>query len=241
MPIDYVVRQGDCISSIAFSHGHFWQTIWNHPNNSQLKTSRKDPNILFEGDIVHIPDLEERTEQASTEKRHTYVMKGVPARLRMQLFEEVEDPPPESSAGSSNDMSVHQDPSHDPARRRDQPRANVEYVLEIDGRSIRGTTDGEGRIDQPLPPNAVRGTLTIAPGTERESVLQLTLGAMDPVTEIIGVCKRLNHLGFYGGDANEMTPELQAALRAFQEKYGLEATGEADQATRDKLLQVHGS
>ena len=53
---DYPVKQGDSLASIAFDHGLFWQSVWNHPNNARLKQQRGSPNILKPGDVVFVPD-----------------------------------------------------------------------------------------------------------------------------------------------------------------------------------------
>jgi hypothetical protein len=38
----YTVKQGDCISNIAFKYGFFPDTIWNDSKNSKLRQDRKD-------------------------------------------------------------------------------------------------------------------------------------------------------------------------------------------------------
>lgn len=128
---EYTVKQGDCISSIAKKNGLFWEKVWDHPNNSQLKQKRKDPNILYPGDIVFVPDKEEKEESGATEQRHRFRKKGVPAKLHLQLLED------------------------------DEPRANESYTLIIDGNLLSGTTDSDGRLEQTVPPDGKNAKLLV--------------------------------------------------------------------------------
>src|SRR5436190_441453 len=122
MPIRYNVQPGDCISSIAFEHGLFPDTIWDDPANAALKAKRKNPNVLADGDVVAIPDKRPRTEPVETTKRHTFRRKGVPARLRIRLQE--------------NGM----------------PLANLAFKLTGSGFEVSGQTDGGGLVDVSIPP-----------------------------------------------------------------------------------------
>jgi len=128
---EYTVRQGDCISSIAKKNGLFWEKVWDHPNNSQLKQKRKDPNILYPGDMVFVPDKEEKEESGATEQRHRFRKKGVPAKIRLKVLDE------------------------------NQPRANQSYTFEVDGVLFSGVTDSEGNLEHVIPPDAKKGKLLI--------------------------------------------------------------------------------
>ncbi|MEJ7712150.1 MAG: hypothetical protein WKF84_20390 [Pyrinomonadaceae bacterium] len=81
MPEDYIVRAGDCINSIAFERGFFWETLWGHPKNAELKSKRRNPNILKEGDVVHIPDLTIKEESRATEGQHHFKLKGAAGQI----------------------------------------------------------------------------------------------------------------------------------------------------------------
>lgn len=243
MPEDYIVQTGDCISSLAFERGFFWETIWNHPQNAELKQKRTDPNILKEGDVVHIPDKELKEESCATDQKHKFKVKGVPAKLRMRLMEEPkkEEKPAEESA--SGDDSHVEDPDFNPEPVEHVPIKNASYVLEVDGKVIsEGTTDGDGKIEVELPPNARDGRLIIRQGTPEERVMTLNLGGMDPMTEVSGVRKRLANLGFpCQSTGDDLTDDLASALRLFQQQNELDVTGKIDAATKDKIKQLHGS
>src|SRR5687767_8364374 len=100
MAEDYTIEAGDCVSSVAFERGFFWETLWNHPNNSELKSLRGDPNVLCEGDVLHVPDKTPKEDSAATEQTHQYKLKGCPAKLRLRVIEE--PPPPEQQAQASS-------------------------------------------------------------------------------------------------------------------------------------------
>src|SRR4030095_14342956 len=55
----YTVKQGDHVAGIAFRFGlSDFRTIWDHPNNTELKNKRQNPNVLFPGDVLYVPDRE---------------------------------------------------------------------------------------------------------------------------------------------------------------------------------------
>jgi N-acetylmuramoyl-L-alanine amidase len=239
MPQDHLVRQGECLVAIADQYGHFWETLWNHPKNSTLKQLRKDPNILMPGDQIHIPDKESRTEQGATEQRHRFQARGTPAKLRLRLTGS-----PEPSDERAEQVAPGQGEYVEPDPEDDEPEAlsGTPYALYVDGEMLaEGETDGDGRLEEVIPPGSGSGTLVLDPGTEKERILALNLGRMDPVEELTGVCKRLRNLGIdCPTEQQTMTPEIQQALQKFQRLESLEVTGEADDQTRERLKELHG-
>jgi len=206
---DYIVKQGDCIESIAYKHGLLGESIWNDPRNAELNRIRMEPNALLPGDRVHIRIKQEKQIQAATEQRHTFRRLGVPSRLCIRLILD------------------------------NRIRANEPYTLQIDKNLISGITDAEGKIQIAISPNARSGKLIIGPDQEE---YELDLGHIDPIGEISGIQGRLNNLGFFCGEAKGiLSSETQEALRKFQKTYKLPESGEPDEATRQKIVELHGS
>jgi N-acetylmuramoyl-L-alanine amidase len=242
---DYVVSSGDCMSSIAKAHGHFWETLWNHPDNADLKAARRDPNILLPGDRVSVPPIRQRDEGRPTDQRHTFCRRGEPSKFRLRLIEPKKDERTITDAPQpryeGKDV-VTEDPEPPSGAVEDEPRASVPYVLEIDGTTTNGTTDGDGYVEAVIPGSARAGRLVLNPGTAHEEEFRLMLGHLDPISEFVGVKQRLANLTFDCGDqSNEMTPGLRTAIEAFQQKLGLEPTGELTDELRQKIRELHGS
>ena len=119
----------------------------------------------------------------------------------------------------------------------EDPRASQEFKLTVDGVLFSGTTDADGLLEVHLPATSKKGKLVIGPD---EFTIEIDFGYLDPITEITGIQKRLNNLGYYCGEPdgtlNEMTKD---ALADFQLRFGLFDSGEIDDETLDMLEQVH--
>jgi hypothetical protein len=217
MPKTHVVSPGDCILSLADENGLFWETLWDAPENADLRSRCKDPNTLLSGDSVFIPDLRHKDVSVKTDAKHRFRRKGVPGKLVLRL------------AFANGD-----------------PRANVRFQLTIDGAVKSGTTDADGYLRVTLPCNAASGTLKILRNPEdddsEDEELELTLGALPPGDDVGGIQARLANLGC--GDLEEdgtLGPKTQAALKTFQRANDLPDTGQPDAATCDRLRELHGS
>lgn len=212
MPINYPVKPGDCISSIAYEHGFFPDTLWNHPNNAELKRKRKNLNVLLPGDIVFIPDLRIKELPEPTNQVHKYRLKNVPAKLRIQFMFD------------------------------GKPRANVPYELTIDEKLVSkpgDRTDSEGFVFYSIAPDAKTGKLILFEGDE-ETEYELVLGTLYPISNTSGVHQRLFNLGYYFGPINDtFTDETKEAILEFQKDVGLAQTGELDEATKNRLQNTH--
>src|SRR5215831_7706893 len=83
----HIVKQGEHIPGLAFRFGFLdYRAIWDHPENAALKDERQNPNVLYPGDRVFIPDKNIRVADAATDRRHIYVLLHTePLRLRIRI------------------------------------------------------------------------------------------------------------------------------------------------------------
>ena len=210
----YTVVQGDHLSKIAKENGFpDYHIIWDHPNNADLKKKRDNPNVLNPGDQLFIPDMEEKQESGATEKRHTFVVKREPLKLRLVLEDSEK-----------------------------KPIANAQYALLVEGTVTQGTTDAQGHIEQEIPQDAQEGTLVLrGEGIPFRGVpIPIKIGHLDPVEEVSGQVARLKNMGYCAADVAEDDDALESAVKAFQRDHGLTVDGKCDPSTQARLKKVHG-
>src|SRR4051812_22235700 len=169
----YVVEQGDYIARIANQNGFGdYRTIWDDPLNADLKQLRKNPNVLFPGDVIAIPDPEQRKESRVTGKKHVFATTVKPIRIRIVVEDLYE-----------------------------RPLANTACELKINGETLPLTTDDRGMIDQVVAPvvNTAKLIFHGADSTLDELDITLYVGHLDPVDRPTGQRARLNNLGYFAG------------------------------------------
>ena len=170
----YTVQQGDYLSRIAKQNGFpDYTVIWNDPNNAQLKQTRQNPSVLYPGDQVYIPDKQQRQESGSTEQRHPFIVNRGTLMLRLILEDAFEE-----------------------------PVANAQCALTVDGQVSQPTTDGTGKIELEIPQDAQSATLVIrSDETAFQNIpIPIQIGALDPVDQVSGQIARLNNLGYFAGN-----------------------------------------
>ena len=206
------VQQGKSVASLAYKNGLFWETVWNHPKNENLRKLREDHNILFPGDEVFIPPLRIKEVNVSTGKPVKFRKKGVPEKLNLQFF--------------NLDR---------------EPYGGVDYELLMEGRSWRGKLDDQGWLHVDIPPDSQHGRITLGT-QEDAWTIDLDLGHLDPITELTGLQARLRNLGYFHGEiTGQKTEDFLSAVHAFRTAHGLEVNFEIGDDFQAKLKEIHGA
>jgi hypothetical protein len=218
MPKEITIKQGDTMIRIAHAHGFgTWEVIWNDPANEPLRQRRSEPQVLYEGDTVVIPDKATKVVSCSSNAMHRFQLKSPRCFLRICLKDQW-----------------------------GKPYKDEAYEFSAGGRVWKGRTEPDGIVSVTVPPSTTEGTLKFRPDPDNEDAFvtcTVMIGHLDPVSEITGVQGRLNNLGFScGGENGTIGEKTKQALRFFQ-LYSShhDPKGELDEPTRQALLERHGN
>lgn len=212
----HIVSQGEHLSGIAANYGFTsYHEIWDHPNNADLKGKRKNPNVLFPGDRLFVPDRETGKYSRSTDKRHTFKVKQSPLKLRLVLQDQYE-----------------------------KPIDSANCLLVVEGDSHKLTTDSQGKLELVIPPTARSAYLVVQDPEETPHdgiAVSIKIGDLDPVEEISGQQARLRNLGYFWGEVDgNSSQDFLSAVEEFQCENQLTVDGICGPQTQAKLKQEHG-
>jgi hypothetical protein len=117
------IEPGDHLAAIAAEHGFSDpQTLWQAPENAELRQRRRNPSLLAPGDQLFVPDKQAKKVTVATGATHKFQLKDASVRLRIKL--------------------------RDPL---DHPIANATCEVELDGAATTAQLDGDGLLDVEMP------------------------------------------------------------------------------------------
>jgi N-acetylmuramoyl-L-alanine amidase len=210
--LQYKVKQGDCLSRIAQRFHYTVDKLSKLPENKHLQENRRTKDILFPGDIVYIPEIEVRSEKASSGARHKYKLQPTPKmEVALCLMSE------------------------------ERPRVKLACKLVLEQRQgpanvVEAFTDENGvvRFDIPLWVNS--GVLKI----DACESYHLLFANLDPVTTVSGAQQRLANLGHFVDCNNKFDENTQSAFLKFQKDEGITESGLLDDEMMTALENRHG-
>ncbi|MFO1063535.1 MAG: LysM domain-containing protein [Pirellulales bacterium] len=218
--IKHVVQEGDCLSKIAKHYGFTWKKLWDYGPNATLKAKREDPNLLYPGDIVVIPEKSPKMESKGTNQKHTFKKRTELPTFQIRLLFE------------------------------GAPLANFDAELTFQSPSWSATktgkTDSDGNLlieSSPkirIPGDTPGATLLIGnkPYQIRYSIC---LSSLPDHKTAAGASIRLYNLGYTSSIINEsQIDELQPAIVRYARSKQQKSNGELSESVKSELKKDHG-
>ena len=211
-----LTQPGECLASLSEKFGFpDFHTILDHGPNAAFKAARLNPNMLLPNDSIEIPDIVPKKESLGEDSIHEIRVKQPEARLKLRLADD-----------------------------QDVPFAGKKFTLTIGSTVITGTTDGDGLINEIIPPGDTSGEVIFFPEGDGAPLvgysIPLQLGFLHPPETISGLKARLFNLGYPVGPIDEvLDPLTVVGVNMFQKDQKLTVNGTLDAPTKAKILKLH--
>lgn len=213
----HVVRQGECLSTIAKQYGfRDYRVLYDHIANAELKRLRPNPNLIYPGDTVVLPDKAVKSAAADTTAVHRYRLTSRRKILRIKLQDA------HGELLSEHGYCLTWSPS---------------------GQPIEGTSDAEGLLEQRVP-DGVSGAVLAVAGEEQPRHLRFQhLNPLHDTADegISGVQARLMNLGYDPGPIDgKLGKWTRSAAALFARDVGLTSEDPQTPAFLAALQKAHG-
>jgi peptidoglycan hydrolase-like protein with peptidoglycan-binding domain len=123
-----------------------------------------------------------------------------------------------------------------------QPMANLNCKLHVEGDVLELKTDGDGLIEREIPETSQSALVTYTDlGSGLDVGIPIKIGHLDPLEEVSGQKGRLNNLGYNAGRVDQGPDEqFKIAVQEFQCDFELKVDGVCGSSTQAKLKEIHG-
>lgn len=209
----HTVAQGETLLKIAKHYGlDSAAAVYDHPDNEPFRAQRPNPDLIYPGDRIVVPDPgEQPVKQGITNRRSVFVKTTATEYLRMRL---------DGCQGKKALLSVG--------------GRSLEATV-----SDAGLVEFE--LPEDAPATATLQLYLTEGSSEPSHNLNVKLAYLDPVETLSGIQARCNNLGFDCGIVDGvMGSKTREGIKRFQASVGLEQDGEAGSKTQEKLRESYG-
>ena len=209
----YVVRQGDYLAKLAYTHGFDAKAVWEHTKNAPLRHLRHSPDLLYPGDVVYLPSQAARGLPIVRGGEHSFRAQRATTSLTLSFSDE---------AG---------------------PLANESFVVQGDGVEQEGCSDAVGSITIDVPVTAQHVQVLFPQRKLVFPVRIGFMDPLDETTGLRKRLHHLGYLVDLDlEDPPELAQaQLTAAVAAFQRQHHIDPSGRATAETLKALRAAHGS
>lgn len=212
--VPHVVRRGEHASGLAYAHGVSVETVWNHPQNAELRKKRTNPDVLAPTDVLWLP---RKREQAWSSVPAGGTVKFVASVPRQVIKVRI----------CGNDG---------------KPLSGVAFEVEnaVVRPPAKTDTDGTATFEVDVLTKSV--VIRVPERKLAIPVLVGDLDPVSTLSGAIGRLRNLGYCGHepLGLATADSAAYGEFLLSWFQREHELPVTGELDQATQDKLAEVGG-
>lgn len=192
------------------SYGHEWEYIYNHGANTEFRQLRPDPNVIYPGDELKIPEKEEGNEGRPIDDTHKFKVRGVPWRLAI----------------------VIRDIKH-------KPVPDLKWHLIIDSEPTGEQTTGEDGLMEDKIPAGTRSAVLVVEGVEVPLQLH-ELDPANTVHGIQQRLRNMGYdVGMPDGYLGPRTRDAVRRFQKVEKRNGLDVSGYPDERTIKQLRILH--
>ncbi|MEM6291737.1 MAG: hypothetical protein AAGA54_10745, partial [Myxococcota bacterium] len=181
------VEPGDSVLKLAYAAGlRTWKELWDHRDNAELRARRADPQTLYPGDVLAIPDRDPSPEpRCPVNKVHRFQLTRPRAWLNLAFHDACGD-----------------------------PLADTRFELEVGYDTHAGRTDAEGLLSVEIDPTQERGRVTLWLDDPSEVLeLPIDIGHLDPRDETSGAVGRLRNLDLPSDASTDLDDDTTLLLQ----------------------------
>ena len=209
----YVVKQGDYLAKLAYIYGFDAAEAWRHEKNKPLRQQRKNPQVLYPGDILFIPTTVSRKGASVTAAASNQFVANLPTTsviLRLKRGERLV----RNATCLITGLTAEQGEYH---------------------------TDGEGIVRLEVAPHISLFRIAVPSHDIEYSIRIGALDPINSPMGAAKRLANLGYLASNIGGLRNDTATLISAIKVFQTVHDLDPSGELDEATTSAIKTAHGS